>query len=355
MISIIGAGPAGSYLSHLLASKGEKVNLYEEHSIIGSPIQCTGITTSSLKGILNMDQDFVLNKAKYARIFSPNNNFIEVKLKGANYIFDRDKFDRYLGELAVNSGAKLHLKSKYNGCKNNGIKKIKINNELIETDILIGADGPFSNVAKSNDMFNNRKFVYGVQARCNLKCEEDKIDFYLGYGCFGWVVPENNKIARIGVAAYDNANLEFEKLRKLREGKIINYQSGMIPIYDPKVVTSKNNVYLIGDSATQVKATTYGGIIQSLLAAKEMSKSFENYDKNWRKVIGGDLWTSLYARKIMDKFSKKDYNELVRLFTQKRLKKVLEKNDRDYPSRFIFQLLLKEPRLLKFLKYTLFN
>jgi len=355
MISIIGAGPAGSYLAYLLAKKGENVNLYEEHSVVGSPIQCTGITTSSLKGILDMDYDFVLNKAKYARIFSPNNNFIEIKLNKSNYVFDRDRFDRYIANLAVNEGAKLHLKSRYNGCSNNGKIKIKINNGFRETDILVGADGPFSSVAKTNGMFNNRKFVYGIQARCNTKCDEEKIDFYLGYGCFGWVVPENNKVARIGVAEYNNSTKDFERLLKLRNATIINYQSGMIPVYNPNVITTKNNVYLIGDSATQVKATTYGGIIQGLLAAKEMTKSFSDYDKNWRKAIGGDLLVGLYARKVMDKFNEKDYNEFVDLFSQDKLKKILEENDRDYIAKFAFKLFIKEPRLLKFLKYMFFN
>ena len=352
MISIIGAGPAGSYLAYKLAIKGEKVNLYEDHSIVGSPIQCTGLTTSSLNGIFDVDEDLIINKAKYARIFSPNNNFIEVKLTGSNYIFDRGVFDRYIADLAVNAGAKLNLNSRYNGCINNGKIKIRINNNFYETDVLVGADGPFSSVAKSNEMFNSRRFVYGIQARANLECEEEKIDFYLGYGCFGWVVPENNKVARVGIAAYNNANIEFEKLMKLRKATIINYQSGMIPVYDPNVITTRKNVYLIGDAATQVKATTYGGIIQGLMAAKEMAKSFEDYDKNWRKSIGKDLWVSLYARKIMDKFNSEDYNKLVNLFTQEKLKRILEENDRDHMARFALQLIIKEPRLLKFLRYA---
>ncbi|MBI2667829.1 NAD(P)/FAD-dependent oxidoreductase [Candidatus Woesearchaeota archaeon] len=355
MISIVGAGPSGSYLAYLLAKKGEKVNLYEEHSVVGSPIQCTGLTTSSLNGIFDIDENIVINKIRYARIFSPNNNFIEVKLTGTNYVFDRDTFDKYIVNMAINEGAKLHLNSKYNGCINNNSLKIKINNEFKETDLLVGADGPFSNVAKTNGMYNDRKFVYGIQARTKLDCEEDKIDFYLGYGCFGWVVPENNKIARIGIAAYDNSRVEFDRLIKLRKATILNYQSGMIPVYNPKVTTTKDNVYLLGDAATQVKATTYGGIIQGLIAAKEMAKSFEDYDKNWRKSIGKDLWISLYARKIMDRFTTNDYNELVRLFSQYKLKKVLEDNDRDYLAGFALQLLIKEPKLFKFLKYIVFN
>ena len=45
MITIVGAGPAGSYLAYLLAKQGEKVIVLEEHSAVGSPVQCTGIVT----------------------------------------------------------------------------------------------------------------------------------------------------------------------------------------------------------------------------------------------------------------------------------------------------------------------
>tara|TARA_Y100000310_G_scaffold218438_1_gene219733 strand:+ start:9105 stop:10181 length:1077 start_codon:yes stop_codon:yes gene_type:complete len=351
MISIIGAGPSGSYLAYDLARKGHKVNVYEDHSVIGNPIQCTGLTTSSLNEIIKIDQDIVIDKAKTARIFSPDNNFVEIKLEGSNYIFDRGEFDRYVAKLAMSEGANYFLNHKYQGNTNNGRIKLKVNNEVKETDILVGADGPFSSVAKNNNLFNNRKFVYGVQARVNTDCERSVIDFYLGYGCFGWVVPENNKVARLGIAAYTNAKQEFDKLLKLRKAKIINYQSGMIPVFDPKVQTSKDNVYLLGDAATQVKATTYGGIIQGMIAAKEMAKSFENYDRNWRKLVGKDLLLSLYMRKVMDRFSEKDYNELVRLFNQNKLKTILEENDRDYPTKFILQIILKEPRLFKFIKH----
>ena len=48
MISIIGAGPSGSHLACLL-SKHDDVNVYEEHSEIGKPVQCTGLVTSSIK------------------------------------------------------------------------------------------------------------------------------------------------------------------------------------------------------------------------------------------------------------------------------------------------------------------
>ncbi|MEM4264021.1 MAG: NAD(P)-binding protein, partial [Candidatus Woesearchaeota archaeon] len=43
MISIIGAGPVGSFAAYLLAKAGFEVSIFEEHEKIGLPVQCTGL------------------------------------------------------------------------------------------------------------------------------------------------------------------------------------------------------------------------------------------------------------------------------------------------------------------------
>ena len=78
MISIIGAGPSGAYLGSLL---GERAQIFEEHKIIGKPVQCTGILTHSIKDLIEVKDDFVVNKIKRIKLVSPNNKEYEFKLK----------------------------------------------------------------------------------------------------------------------------------------------------------------------------------------------------------------------------------------------------------------------------------
>ena len=52
----------------------------------------------------------------------------------------------------------------------------------------------------------------------------------------------------------------------------------------------------------------------------------------------------------MDKFKDKDWDFLIKLLKQNKTKKIIEKFDRDYPTKFILKLGLNEPRLLYFLK-----
>ncbi|MBI2129428.1 NAD(P)/FAD-dependent oxidoreductase [Candidatus Woesearchaeota archaeon] len=359
MISIIGAGPAGCYAAYLLAKSGKEASVFEEHPKIGFPVQCTGIVTDEINNILKLNKDAILNKISKARIFSPNGNFLELKLKNENIILDRAKFDRHLAEMAEKEGARVFLNNRFVKYANNKtiIKNLKNKTaKKIKTDYLIGADGPNSSVAKSAGLFGKRKFLFGKQARIKLK-NENIVEFYPHIGSYAWVVPENEEIARIGVAAYDGVNdvfLNFLNSLKMNNKKIINYQSGLIPLYDPEIRIQKNNVFLLGDAAAQVKATTGGGIVYGLNAAKILADCIlrnNDYGKECKKMIGKDLWLHLKLHDIMKKFSDNDWNLLIDLLNKKETKKTIEKHDREYPSKILFRILLKEPRLLYFLRH----
>ncbi len=357
MISVIGAGPAGNYAAYLLAKDGQQVDVYEENAIIGDPIQCTGIVTSSIANMLKLSDEFIVNRIMKARIYAPDNKFIEVALHNENIILDRKKFDQHIGELAQEAGAKFHSNHRFMDFKNNEMlmRDTKAGvTKNIKTDIVIGADGPNSQVAKSAGLLRNREFWVGAQATIKHK-NDNAIEFFPHVGTIGWICPEDEETVRIGICAKYNVSQCFENFlrEKAPDAKILERQGGLIPIYDPKIKAQKENVYLIGDAAGHVKATTLGGIIQGMLAAEAARDSIiygKDYDKEWRKKLSKDLWIALLMRKAMDKFSHDDYNYLVKLFTQQKTKEILEHYDRDYPSRFMLKLLLREPRLLYFMK-----
>ena len=359
MISIIGAGPSGCYAAYLLAKGGKEVQIFEEHKKIGEPIQCTGLVTQSINNIIKIKKNIVLNRIDQVKIFSKNNE-LELKLKDKNLIIDRKKFDNYLADLAIKEGTKIFLNYKYVSNQNNQLK-IKYNNEkeiAIKTDYLIGADGPLSQVAKVNNLKTTTRLMTGIQAVVKLK-NENHIEFYPNIEAFAWVVPENQETCRIGIASYNNPKEEFQKFLKtkgIEKKHIQEMQGGLIPIYNPKLKTRNNNTYLLGDAATQVKATTGGGIIQGLKAAQALADSIinnKNYEKEWKKEINKDLLLHLRMRKIMDKFKEKDWDFLISLFKKEKTKKIIESFDRDYPSKFMVKLALSEPRLAYFLKFLL--
>jgi len=352
MINIIGAGPVGSYLAYLLARKGEEVQLFEEHSEIGKPVRCSATFTNSLSEIIPLKKDFIVNRIKKIRLSSPNNDFLDVNLRKENIVLDRSEFDKYLVNMAVDNGVKLFLNHKLLDIKDN---ELVFKDKKIKKGILIGADGPLSLVAKKSGLLNSRIFLKGMQARVEGNFDKDMTFTYLNIGEFSWIIPENENVARVGVVCRNNPQEHFKRIYdKISSGKkIIEYQGGLIPLYDPSARISKdNNTFLIGDAAGMVKPTTYGGIVPGLLAANILSKDFDNYEIGFKNNVEKDLKAGLLIRKTLNKFSDEDYNSLINLFKQEKLKVILEDYERDFPSKFLFKLLLKEPRLLKFaLKY----
>ncbi|MBN1503134.1 NAD(P)/FAD-dependent oxidoreductase [Candidatus Woesearchaeota archaeon] len=358
-ISIIGAGPVGNYAAYLLSRKGLQAEVYEEHSEIGRPVQCTGILSSKFKEIIKPKKEFVINKTNKARIYAPNNKFVELRLR-TNYILDRTKFDSHLAKEAEKNAAKINLNTKFlDFRKRNKYYKLKIkhndNIRQINTDYLIGADGPVSQVAKSAGVFDKRKFLQGMQVRANYQ-NDNAVEFFPYVGTYAWIVPENKEIARIGLASYSNTKSIFEKftMEKINKKDIIDKQGGLIPMYNPHLRTQKENIYLVGDAATQVKATTGGGIIPGLIAAKCVANAIiedMDYHRSWKRELGLELYGHLAIRKMMDKFKYEDWNKLIDEFDNEKLREILQNNPRDNILSLGFKSILHKPSMLRYMKF----
>ncbi len=359
MISIIGAGPAGSYLAYLLAKQGKDVSVFEEHNTVGSPVQCTGIVTHSIEKFFKLKNEVIAKRLNKVIVVSKNNK-IEVSVD--EIVMWRDLFDRFVSEMAQDAGAKLFLNRKFLGFNGKNLIKLKDSktNKIkeIKSDIIIGADGPYSAVAKNSGMEFNSKNYIGMQAKVKLKTDTSGFETHFGSdfpNFFGWVVPESEDTARIGVGCFENVQEYFYRFLVNRTGKkdVVCWESGLIPLYNPKRVIQKGNVFLIGDAATQVKATTGGGIIPSLKAAQTLCGCIVNdkdYNKEFRKNSGRELLLHLRIRRILNNFSDRDYGRLLSLMNKEKVRKILKKYDRDTPIPLVTNLLLKEPRFLMFMK-----
>src|SRR3989344_6127227 len=285
MIKIIGAGPAGSYLGYLLAKSGKSVDIYEEHKEIGYPIQCAGIITSSIQKIINIPKEIILNEITQFNVIYKDKNII-LKVK-PNLVLDRAKFDQFLAKKAEEAGVKIHLNSKY---ISNDNKKIIINQEKIPFRYLIGADGPSSLVSKNNN-FKKNKLIYGIQATIDGNFEIQTSNIYLNFGNFAWLIPISKTKARLGLIS-KTPKKDFDNLAKeLSEAIIKNKQ------YKPK---------------------------------------------------NKELIVSRLLRNKLNKFTEKDY-DLLFTYLNKKIKLILENNDRDYPSKILLKLIIAQPKLLRFL------
>lgn len=357
MISIIGAGAIGLYSAYLLSKKGYDVQIFDQKKKIGLPVQCTGIVTSKINEIIELKENIIKNRIKKIEIYSKNNS-ASINLKEPDIILDRERFDNWLAEKAEKAGAKLFLQNKFIGKEENNIviKDLKQNKiKKIRPDYIIGADGPLSSIYNILNPKAKRTFYKGIQIRAHGNFEKDCFQVHLGSVCpdfFAWVVPENESTARIGLASlYSQKALLKEFLRKLDIKKAIDMQAGLIPVYSPGIKTQEGNIFLVGDAASQLKASTGGGIVQGLIAANSLADSIINkkdYEKGWKKKLAKDLWIHLKLRQYLNKFLDKDYDRLVELLNNNRLKNILETESRDALSKFLLKIIFAEPRLISF-------
>jgi len=359
MITIVGAGPAGSYLGYLLARQGKEVTILEEHDRIGSPVQCTGIVTHSIEKFFRLKNEVIAKRLDKVVVVSKSKR---ITVNVDEIVMWRDRFDRFVAEMAQDAGAEILLNHKFAGFdgKNVIIAKDKENNKTkkIKTDIVVGADGPYSAVAKAAGMNSDSRNYIGMQAKVKLRMDTSSFETHFGGdfpNFFGWCVPESEDTARLGIGCFENAQEHFYRFLKSRTGKkdVLCWESGLIPLYNPKKLIQKDNIYLIGDAATQVKATTGGGIIPSLKAAHTLCGCIVNskdYNKEFKKHSGKELLLHLKIRNVLNKFSDKDYDSLLGLMSQEKVRKILKKYDRDTPIPLVANLLLREPRFLLFSK-----
>ena len=373
-LAIIGAGLGGNYLSYLLSKTTLKIAIIEEHKEIGLPFQCAGIVSQKLSKLINLPKNIILNRVKVAKIVAPSGKFIKLSGNEQPFIIDRVALDRFFYDnVKDNDNITYFLGEKFKSFKyivDNQQKFVlmKTSKRKLRAKILIGCDGPLSLVARSFGIKN--KLLYGTQIRVKSSFNQNEAVMFFDprwKELFGWIVPEgSNNIYRIGLASSKNININFKNfLNKLCINSVqkIDQQGGLIP----SGVMNKlafDNVLLLGDAAGQVKATTGGGIIMLLIAAKYASycvqkcfdlddyskKSIKKYyEKPCLSSIGKQIRLHYLIRLIFEKFSNYDFETFFQIVKSSKIEEIISLyGDMDFP-RSITVKLLKNSIVIKFL------
>jgi digeranylgeranylglycerophospholipid reductase len=370
-VCIIGGNIAGANLAYLLSQEKIDVIVVEEHSETGIPLHCAGIISQKLSRIIDLDTSLILNRVKKAILVSPNNLELEMNGKEEPYVLNRVGLDQSQYKRAKNSGARFYFNEKfktYRKVKGN-VKDTSNSGVIIFTDkhkisakIIVGCDGPSSRIAELNGVKHN--LIYGMQVRAKYNCSNNLTKMYFDprwKELFGWVIPEANGICRIGMGCISspakNFNAFLESLQVSKEN-IVNKQGGWIPWgYIRRIAFDRT--LLLGDAGCMVKATTGGGVVMLLIAAKTaknaIKKAIEtnnftekflihNYEKPLKKEIGVDLKLHYIIRLLLTRFSTEDYNRLFELYNNsKELQKIIDRYaDMDFPKRLVVKLVFNK-------------
>jgi digeranylgeranylglycerophospholipid reductase len=366
MITVIGAGPSGNYFAHLLSKKGYKVQVFEENRRIGIPVQCTGLISEEIAKIAKPPKECILNRIKKARIISPGGAEAKIELK-ENLVVDRAAFDLALSEKAALSGAEYYLNTRFEKLESAGngyllkMREKSKGESTFRSDYVIGSDGPLSAVAKQAGLFGERKFFTGIQVTAKYR-NDNEIVFYLQKGGLSWIVPLDGDNARIGVAFEKDSNKRFNDFMKKVFGEKFSGKTaekkmaGLIPKFSPFQRVEKGNIFLLGDAAGQVKATTLGGIVPGMKAAEALSSAIEggfSYTARYLTKVFPDLYASFAVRRIIDRSSPNEIDRLVSLMNEKKVRDALLNTNRDHMLSLGLNAVINEPKLLYFLKRIL--
>ena len=383
-ICIVGASIAGNYLTYLLSNSNLRIAVLEDHKEIGLPFQCAGIISQKLSQLIELPKEIVLNRVRTAKIVNPSGKSIKLFGDENPYIIDRIALDRlHYKKIKDNQNIMYYLGERYKSFEyriENGKKYVLLetSERKIKTRMLIGCDGPLSSVGKQLNVKND--VLYASQIRTKANFNEDEAAMYFDpqwKQLFGWIVPEGNQVFRIGIAAAKNVRNCFKRYLEKLDIDIdnkIDQQGGIIP-YGIMNRVAFDNILLLGDAAGQVKATTGGGIIMLLTAAKyasrcvnlcfkneTFSKKFikKNYEKPCSHTIGRELKLHYLIRLILEKFKEKDFEVFFKIIKENKIERIISfYGDMDFPKTlvakllrnrtvlgFIFKFLVKNPVII---------
>ena len=234
----------------------------------------------------------------------------------------------------MDNGVKFYPKHKFENFKDNFI--YFSNKEKVKTDILIGADGPISKVNKIAGIQKEKKYWVGKQIKVKYKTQPDTYKVYFNIpDFFSWVVPENEETARIGCASSSNINEHFENFIKslnIKKENIIEYEGALIPKYNPKNKYQKGSVYLIGDAASLIKNISGGGLLPAIKSSHALADALNkkiDYKKELSKKVLKSLNLNYLAREVLNKFTEKDYDKLIKTLREYKIDK-LDRDDLRY-------------------------
>jgi len=333
-IVIVGAGPAGSTTAYFLSKAGYKVALIDKSKFPRDKPCGGGLTGHVLKRFKHIISDDVIESFSYGgTTYSPSlkNQIRYVSAKPLTTLVLRKKFDYGLVKKAIEHGTDFIGGKKVIDIKVSSDKvTVELDDERkISSDVLVGADGVWSIVAKKTNL-SEKNPLLSMSIVEEYEVKEETMDKYfgkerLGYihskfqnlNGYGWVFPKKTHLnIGLGEIAYSNnkkkSNLKeiyTEYISVLKTQKIIpenikinKIKGGVLPVI-PNKKTYANRVLLVGDAGGFINPASGEGIYYAMasgeIAAKTIIKALDledtsekflsTYQKNWKRDFGKDL------------------------------------------------------------------
>jgi len=330
-VIIVGAGPAGSYVAHELASSGYDVAVFEEKSAPGLDACCTGIISTNCFQSLDPGTDVILAEVNSARLFSPAGRCLRLQTENSQaYVVNRRLLDEALASKAQSRGARYFLSSPVIDIIP-GKDSIQIetlcfgDREIFSARAVVLANGFRPKLSRKLGLGKIKSFLVGAQAEVEAK-NVDGFEVYFSQkiapGAFAWLVPTSTNKAYVGLLATSQARLYLQKfLNNLSDqGRVTSHEVKIEQKAIPVGTLARSygdRLLVIGDATGQVKPTTGGGIYFGHLGARIAAEVLDEalgsdnltagqlsrYQKQWKAKMGKELSRGYWARQAYIKLS----------------------------------------------------
>lgn len=330
-VAVVGSGPAGSSAAETLALAGIETYLFERKLDNAKP--CGGAIPLCMVSEFELPPEIIDRRVRKMKMISPSNIEVDINLDNQEEYIGmcrREVLDGFMRDRAAKLGANLingtvygldipqnnteaytiHYADHSNGNAKGEMKSLKV-------DVVIGADGANSRIAKAIDA-GDYNYAIAFQERIRLPEHlmgyyEDLAEMYVGNDVspdfYAWVFPKYDHVAvgtgtmKVNKAIIKNlqAGIRARAARKLEGGKIIKVEAHPIPEH-PRPRRVVGRVALVGDAAGTVTKSSGEGIYFAAKSARmcaetlvEVSKGGERlpteddlklYLKRWDKQYG---------------------------------------------------------------------
>jgi len=281
-VAVVGAGPAGSYLSYLLARDGYAVALLDKAEFPRDKVCGGGISSKALE-LLGFDiSPAVERRIIGAYLTYQNRDTIVRDLTGQSGVtVTRKSFDDYLLQTAVSQGARFFPSQRFLSVSAHGeITRIQTSRGRVQARYLAGADGVFSQVRAA--VFGKSLVRYAPALEAMVSVDPEVIDRFknrilLDFGGiargYGWIFPKRDHL-NVGVfSIYGSRDLCAElhtfmqRYDALRSYARIEYKGSAIPIANSRGIYQCKQVLLVGDAAGFAESFYGEGIYFALKSA----------------------------------------------------------------------------------------
>jgi geranylgeranyl reductase len=312
-VAVVGGGPSGSCAAEVLAKAGIQTWIFERKLDNAKP--CGGAIPLCMVSEFDLPESIIDRKVRNMKMISPSNREVDINLENeGEYIgmCRREVMDAYLRERAAEFGAKLvnGLVTKIDTGSNRqgpytltysdySLGEATGESKTLEVDLIVGADGANSRVAKAMDA-GDYNVAIAFQERIKLPPEEMKYyeslaEMYVGTDVspdfYAWVFPKYDHVA-VGTGTMQNNQGLIKSLqegirerakKRLLHGEVIKVEAHPIPEH-PRPRRVVGRMALVGDAAGYVTKSSGEGIYFAAKSGRMCAEQIVAASANGAKI-----------------------------------------------------------------------